>query len=527
MPDPVIQVFVEFNPQGVTWEYLSQNYTWTQLQAFSWASFGVSSITNISSAVLQVSIERGRAEGIGQIVAGRATLVLDNEHRHFTPENSLSPYYPNLVPNRAIIVQANSTPLFRGFVDAWRIDPVVGNRTAVVEARDNTKELLRRRVDTPIFLDTVASSLIAIVFSHAGITDTATVDAITDVIPFAWFPDQEAYAALRGIVEAGAYTMYSRLDNKSFTIRNRTYNVSSSAPTASYVNAFYGLTYERSDDRLINTATVGGETRRIRDINPVGDVYTGPDPQLVVVARLKNTLEQNSGQQQAEIMTAPVGVLREFELEYVDPDNNEPSPCASLSQWADLLDGATGSVRVFDYGGNNITTQCSVTFTDHGDRATGRLYNAGPTEGLIERYEILGRPLQRQIITVQSAEVSSSQAEYGQRTVSLASPFFNLETYALGYAQYLTFRYHDLRPEVSMTLKNIWPDQITLDLLDVIHVVESHSAIGGAWQIMGIQHDITAARGLEHTTTYALDRWTPMALFVLDVDRLDTGRLGF
>lgn len=506
------------------------------------SSFSVASLTNISSWVQRIRVDRGRDVGFGHIVAGRAMLEVDNATRVFTPQNSASPYYNNMRPNRVVFITAthpgsNATPFFRGYIDSWTVDPAYSGRTAVIEATDNTKLLVQRRVDMPIAAATQANSLIIDVLSYAVILGPNSIDAtITDGINFAWFADQEAQQALQALVEFGQYTMFAINSSDGFAFKDRHYNVNSVSPVASYVNAFFGLKVKNSDEGLVNVAAVGGEARKIwtgqAELVGIGDV------QRTVVAVWPATIESNSGSTTAGSQTTiPASSAITFEVGYRDPFNEEPAPCASLRLYPHLLDGIAGDVILINvgsvdvasggYAGGDITTTASYWMDDHGDSATLHIFNGTSVEGYLWRARIRGRPLQRSLINQGDSSVNSSINEFGRHSFSFQSPLFSLDSYAQDYADFITARYHDLRPQLELTLKNQWPDQVDRDLLDVVWVVESYSAISSLWQIWGISHEITVGRGLEHTTTWTLDQWKPMGLFVLDVDQLDIGRLGF
>lgn len=507
MPDPTFDVFVEF---------------------------AVGSLTTVTSSVLRVSLERGRADGFGTIVSGRATVEFDNEERFFTPENASGPYYNHLKPNRRVVIQAASgyadapgRRIFYGLVDEWAVGARIGERTAAMNATDNAKNLLRRRIDTWDIPDTQVDSIVAIVFSHAGITGTPSIDAHIEQPRFAWFPDQEAEAALRLLAEGTGFTLYAKHDNDAFVVRHRSSRVNSVAPVASYVNAFENLEYARSDDRIVNEVLLSGSMRLLTAVDSVA------------------FYEQNwlvvSG-------SAPVHGPKQtvtYHFRPADPFTKEHCPIPARF--------AGVSFPINALGGRFIRRNDPTTFL-HGigqtslvatrlkpDSVEVDIYNNNNED--IQPYDLtLLGSIYRLFPTVTvSASVSSSQTEYGRRSVSLSTPLFGepgpifnaasglatKPSYLKDLAEYVVWRQHDLRPDIRVTLKNTWPSQITNDLLDVIWVVESHAAIADKFQIVGISHEINPHRGLEHYTTYLLERFVPAQWFILDQDRLDTGRLGF
>jgi hypothetical protein len=78
---------------------------------------------DITSYVRSWSTQRGTQRELQRVEAGTASIVLDNRSGRFTPMNTSSPYYPNLLPMRRIRIRAtwNSVtyPIFQGHVEAW------------------------------------------------------------------------------------------------------------------------------------------------------------------------------------------------------------------------------------------------------------------------------------------------------------------------------------------------------------------------------------------------------------------------
>lgn len=91
--------------------------------------------TDISSRWREISTRRGRRSMLEQIGAGECTLVLSNRDGWLSPDNTVSPYYPNWDAVRPIRVRAThptgDVGLFSGFIES--ITPVtVENADAFV-----------------------------------------------------------------------------------------------------------------------------------------------------------------------------------------------------------------------------------------------------------------------------------------------------------------------------------------------------------------------------------------------------------
>ena len=78
--------------------------------------------TDLTDLVLSVSIKRGRNRQLDQFNAGTATVVFNNNTRVLDPLNTSSIYYPYVLPRSPIIIYANGTPIYTGFVEDWNLD---------------------------------------------------------------------------------------------------------------------------------------------------------------------------------------------------------------------------------------------------------------------------------------------------------------------------------------------------------------------------------------------------------------------
>lgn len=78
---------------------------------------------DISKYVLDFSCKYGRQFELNSVEAGTATFTLDNTDRRFDPTNTLSPYYPNLLPLRKFQVTATFAGttyyVFTGYIEQW------------------------------------------------------------------------------------------------------------------------------------------------------------------------------------------------------------------------------------------------------------------------------------------------------------------------------------------------------------------------------------------------------------------------
>jgi len=77
---------------------------------------------DLTSLVLSINIKRGRNRQLDQFNAGTAQVVFNNNSRILDPLNTSSIYYPYVLPRSPIIIYANGTPIYTGFIEDWDLD---------------------------------------------------------------------------------------------------------------------------------------------------------------------------------------------------------------------------------------------------------------------------------------------------------------------------------------------------------------------------------------------------------------------
>lgn len=79
--------------------------------------------TDVSQYVKGFTTKRGRPHELGRIDTGTATVALDNADRRFDPQNTSSPYSPNVLPLRKCRITLDdgltAHRVFTGYVERW------------------------------------------------------------------------------------------------------------------------------------------------------------------------------------------------------------------------------------------------------------------------------------------------------------------------------------------------------------------------------------------------------------------------
>ena len=145
---------------------------------------------DLTSLVLSVNIKRGRNRQLDQFNAGTAQVVFNNNSRILDPLNTASIYYPFVLPRSPIIIYANGTPIYTGFVEDWDLD----------YQNANQGRMFARCVDT---FGTLANQQLN-AFTPSAQTSGLRVDAVLDRPEVAY---QGARSIGTGSSTLGAYAV--------------------------------------------------------------------------------------------------------------------------------------------------------------------------------------------------------------------------------------------------------------------------------------------------------------------------------
>lgn len=132
----------------------------------------------ITSLVTKVAIRRGRNRISSKFEAGTADVTLYDQTGAWNPANPLSPYYPDVVPLKQIIIYATYLGvdyyLFSGFIQSYDTGFRLGN--------DDVSTVVLRCVDA--FKLLAGASVKTVAGTPAGQYSGARVNAILDAINF-------------------------------------------------------------------------------------------------------------------------------------------------------------------------------------------------------------------------------------------------------------------------------------------------------------------------------------------------------
>ena len=224
--------------------------------------------TDITTYVRAMTINRGRSAVRQEFNAGSLTLLLDNTDGRFDPNNSSSPYDPDLKLGTPVRIQAlhsvTTYDLFRGHIDVWPLTYPQSGKDAMVKL-DCVENLALIRSDE---LTAQAYSLESTDTRLGNILDdvgwpAADRDFDSGVLEVAAQTFSGPASTLVGeLLEAEQGDLYIA-GNGDATFKNRV-AFSASTSQATY-DPGTSLDYQRvsliyDDDTLINTVAVTGLT---------------------------------------------------------------------------------------------------------------------------------------------------------------------------------------------------------------------------------------------------------------------------
>lgn len=462
------------------------------------------SYTNITEDVFRMSISRKLANPFEKFRPGTANFILDNMAGVYSPDNLSSPYAGLMRPQLQVRVHAshsaNSYAMFQGYIDEWSPNPDLSNpRTCNIMCRDQGKRLQNRNITTSMFINYNVGSVFVEVMSRASV-NSFSIDAITDEQPYMWFRDRQLTGAIDELLTEGFFFAYAD-GAGTFNVKKRYFDLEQSV-VASF-QEFKRLQYALNDDFVMNDVTVEGVPRKL-------------DPDIRSIANIDNSI----------LIQASASVT--FWLEYLDPDNSEPSPAQGLVAPVNSTD-----YQMFvnsDGTGTEHTSTCSASVTFFGQTAKNVVFNGAGTDAWLTRYGIRGQIVHRRSRISSNLENASSQAVYGRQSFRLSSDILGNEGHNSNYTEFLVDRYHDPEPDVQVSVENIFPQILDIELARKVVLIDSVTGISSQYIVQGISHEISMDQGLVHTLSMEVYRFRDSEVLILDdlsYGKLNERKLGF
>jgi len=324
----------------------------TSQLGFAEFASAVPNIVDVSSSVLKIDTRKERNLLQDKYTAGQATVRIVDPTGAWNPQNTSSPYYPNLVPLRQITIQAtySSTTysIFAGYITEYKYTYPKDQDTGFVDL---------------ICFDAfrlMYNSVITTVTGQAAGQDTGTRTAkILDTI--GWSGSQRsldtgnttcqadpgttrnALQALQTVefTEQGAFYI-DKSGNAIFKNRTYVYNAQSASPVKFNNNGttdinYSGITFAHDDKTIVNSCSVtriGGTTQTYTDATSAATYFnhgiTAPDMLMqtdanalslataYVTTRKDTTIRIDSITLDLVTLSYTAGVQAALDLDYFD-----------------------------------------------------------------------------------------------------------------------------------------------------------------------------------------------------------------
>jgi hypothetical protein len=463
----------------------------------------------VTDDVRAVNISRGLNTWPGDVEAGTVDIVLDDTSGVYSPLNTVV-HGGNFRPNLPFDIVAtwadhdtsivSSYFLFRGLVDTITIDPAITARTVQIQGRDRWKILQNREVSTSMMVEFNVSTVLAIAFNAASVDTTQrSVDAISDILPFAWFRSRTLATLMQEMIAGAGYAAYVSA-NGTVRVRDRYFDINGLA-VASW-DRFAALNWTIDDSNLINHMTAEAEPRmHITSLQPIASIA-------------------------GTMVTIQASSSLAFFLSYQDPRNQQAAPARNV----------TAPVSSTDYifnansagSGAFLMSTASVRLTAFGDAAKIDIFNGIGQTAFITKFQVRGEPIVAQPkVTIDDSD-AASQLLYGVRDATLTTRLFTLPS-QLDRRAFDVLEYNSMpNPSVRISQIDDYPNPFLVDLADVVTITNSHTGLlDEQFTVFQIEHEIRSDDvGIVHQMTLGLRLARSFSAFILDTDQFDIDRLG-
>jgi len=125
---------------------------------------------DVSSKVLNVSVNRGKSRQLDKFTAGNSNITFINQDRAFDPLNASSPYYGQIVPRRTVRITTSGSAVFYGSVDDWNLNyDISGYSTAGAVVSDGFTYLAQQVLTAHTAVSQTSGARIGAVLDRASV----------------------------------------------------------------------------------------------------------------------------------------------------------------------------------------------------------------------------------------------------------------------------------------------------------------------------------------------------------------------
>jgi hypothetical protein len=448
-----------------------------------------------------VSVQGGRdqARSLSPMAAGSASLLLNNESRDYSPENTSSPLSGLIKPARSLRIRARLDPdtytLFRGRIDEFDVLPNLEDRSVSITALDGLAGLRNVTLSTRVRQSIRTGTAIHAVLDAAGWpSDLRDIDRGATLIRFWWEEGTDAFEAIQRIVHSeGPSALATVGPDGEFVFRDRHHRLTSSRSTtsqATFTDSLFSppLVYDAGWRDIVNTVTLEVQERV-------------PAPSRVTVWEDSTDISIASGD------TQPIYVRTD------DPFINARTPVAGID-----YEIVYGTVEVTLSRNSGQSTVINVKAVNGAAQIRNLLLAANPVS--------VARTVQV------TAEETVSIENYGIREFPDSGDLpWASRSDAEAIAELILSQRAERLPIVSVRLfgndETRVRQMLERQVSDRVTIVDDETGLNREFFIEQVQHNVIDG-GKYHETVFGCEAIPalPTGVFVLDVSELDVGQLG-
>lgn len=453
-----------------------------------------------------ISTVRGRDQirALAPPMAGRSDCEVDNQDRNFSPENTGSPLYGNLIPGRKLQVRAaysgTEYNLWTGYLDDLPQHPERQKRSVSLPSLGPFSRLVGKNISTALYQNIRTDEAIGYLLDAVGWSATDRVlDTGKTTLDWWWLQDEDAFSAARTLLnsEGPGASLYE--DGQGRIV---------------FESRHYRMTTTRSTTSQATLSDTGTEPLFSAPFS-----YNPGLKDIINAAEITTKVRTAAGSYSAvwslgQTVTLAANEARQYVASASDPFTDAQTPVNAVDYTATA--GSLSSVTLSRTSGQS----CTVTLT------------AGTSGATIASLQLRAKAVTVTSTTLlaNTVDASSSIAKFGRQVYTLSTRAEISPTVAQDFVNAVVSRYQDPRPTITLSLNNGADERMTQilnrEISDRTTVVEAQTGVNHDYWIERIEHKIDEA-GLRHTVILGCEKVISTQYFVLDTSELDTGVIGY
>jgi hypothetical protein len=454
---------------------------------------------------LSMRYGRNQARQLSPIDSGDAALALDNQSRLYSPENTSSALYGQVIPGRKVMVTARqtstgvTTTMLRAQLDDSNPQPDREQRYLAMTCIDPLGTLKGVSVSTGLYRGLRTGEAVALLLDAAGWPLTLRdIEVGATVMPYWWLDNEDAFDALLDLVYSEGPPALVTVDTQGrIVFRSRHHRLQSAASTT------VQSTWRSSGIEPMVSAPASYNDGWKEIVNTVNFSV----PQRVLSGDV-TAVWSSQGQ---------LGIASGETISVIAQGNNP-------------FMNAVVPVAGTDFTLVSGTVIVTISKTSGLSTTIGIQAISGPA--VIADLSLRAQSVDT-VSTVQlSAVDGASVIKYGPRALpDSRDPKWASIGDAQAIQNIILTQRGDRLPTITVSMVSAnntrLTQQLTRNLSDRVHMVESHTGLDADCFIEQISHTITQG-GAEHRTTFGLEKAPTQILgaFVLGTGVLGTNRLG-